>query len=82
MGFEGSAITKYPPKMNCDTLSTFFLKDEKLNQRQFYDYAKLDKNFTLDATGGGYYQCYCEKYYDDNEMFKHVKDHALVKLEE
>jgi hypothetical protein len=49
---------KYPPTLNCDPIVTQF--QTTASAPFFGQFASRDKNYTIEATGTGEYQCFCE----------------------
>jgi hypothetical protein len=84
----GENLSKYPPTMNCDGIySLFGSKINKTNviltkftsnqTKMFEQYAKLDKNLTLNKLGGGFYQCFCMKFPNSKECHDYNFDKNL-----
>ena len=78
---NGDTATKYPPRMNCNTLSTLFAEgsspDSPIDKAKFFTYAEEDKQLTLDKAGGGYYQCYCKLNSGTSDFIGSLTDKVL-----
>jgi hypothetical protein len=77
----GETVTKYPPRMNCNALSTLFAEgsaqDSPIDKAMFFAYAEKDKQLTLDKAGGGFYQCYCQLNSGTSDFIESLTDQVL-----
>jgi hypothetical protein len=53
---EVGNMFRYPATMNCNSISSMFNGNNTL----FFEYAQLDKDYTVEKQGTGIYQCYCK----------------------
>lgn len=66
---------KYPPTYDCDSLSAMFVTEpyNALDISVYQKFANLDKGYTENTLGTGYYQCFCNLYKTNKDYKSFVK---------